>query len=196
MQSQLSAQVIKVSGGFSNTAIQAIQNGRGISGILDEENLAFSALFGIDYLERRNFYLTSEIGYYRDGGKSNVIIDNEIVETFEYWDYLHLTSSFRFKLPFRNGAHLYAGAGPKLDVLFGSRQFKNQLYNEYTDFKKDRFSLGGKAEAGLVQDINRIRVGLNVSCLAHIGDAGGDDFIGLQRENSVSVVLSLGYKLN
>ena len=83
LQSPLSAQVIKVSSGFSNTAMQAMQNGQGVNGILDDKSRAFSALIGIDYLERRNFYLTSEIGYHRDGGKSNVIIDNDIVETLE-----------------------------------------------------------------------------------------------------------------
>lgn len=192
--SSLSAQVVKVSGGWTKAAMQNDQN---FQGMLNEEVTGFSALIGIDYWERKYFYLSSEVGYYRDGGQQrDPIGNNDIMEATEYWNFFHLNTSFRFRIPLPGSAHIYTGAGPKLDILFGSEQFRSQLYNEHTNFKKNRFSFGGKIEGGLVQDINNIRLGLNVSYLVHTGNVGGNDFTKLERENSIVPALSVGYRFN
>lgn len=190
----LYSQVVKLNTGLATSSIHNTQN---VNGMLNNSDTEYSVLVGMDYLEFNNLYLSSEAGYVRFIGYQNIQVgglDEPWVAT-EYWNYFHINTTLRYQIPLGGYAHLFLGAGPKLDYLIGSDQFNNDTYQE-GKFKKNRTSFGAKAEAGFVQDINNFRIGLNIAHFLHAESIGGNGFIEFNKKKHIMVGLSIGMRFN
>lgn len=185
---------------FVNCFSQVIKTDQGISistfrndlNILNEPLTTYFTSIGIDYWEKKNFYLSSNIGYLQKGGvEENPLLSSENNKIEESWKYLHLNSTIRYAFRLSNTVHFYLGAGPTVDFLIDSNNFNNEIYSDY---KINTLTLGAKAEAGFVKDFNRFRTSFNFSYLYDLTNAGGTNFVDLIND-SFQITLSLGYRI-
>lgn len=182
----LHSQTIKVENGLSFSSMHSNK-----FDILNENITNYGLNVGLDYFDHELFYLSSEIGLITKGGKEDdLLIGNETINLRESFQFVHLNTTIRLKYQVDN-AHLFVGIGPKLDFLVGSGEFTDEIY---TGYDMDKLSIGSKAEVGLVQDMNKIRIGLNLSYLINFGGAARSEFISIGN-NTYSLMFSIGYKL-
>jgi hypothetical protein len=151
---------------------------------------AYSALVGLEYFERKWFYLSSEIGYLKLGGKDNGTIDGIPTHNEQTWNYGQINTSFRARTTSRK-TEFYLGGGPYANVLLGSGTFDNELYNGYT---AERVNWGIKSELGITQNINKVRIGVNGSYLLPISATVKSQYTKMNLR-SPAIYLSLGYRL-
>ncbi|MDR3652337.1 MAG: hypothetical protein P4L34_05120 [Paludibacter sp.] len=184
--STLHSQIIKIENGLSFSSMYSNK-----FDILNNKITNYGLNVGCDYFEHKLYYLSSDIGLVTKGGKeNNLSLGNDIINVNESWQFVQFNTTIRFKYQVSN-AHLFVGIGPKLDFLVGSGKFTDSLYSGY---EMDRLSLGSKSEVGFVQDINRIRIGLNYSYLINFAGAAKSPYINIGN-NTYSLMFSIGYKL-
>ena len=187
INSSVFAQVVKLENGVAISAINS-----GDFDILDKHITTYSVLVGMDYWEKKTFYLSGALGYLKKGGREeNDLLPEDSRNVKESWDYIHLNTTIRFPFQLKNNSHFFIGAGPKLDFLVGSDEFESPLYDSYN---MNSVSFGAKGELGFVQDFDRIRAGINFSYLYDLSKAGGTEFIDF-KNNVYQIMLSLGYRL-
>lgn len=181
----LHSQIIKIENGVSLSSMYSSK-----FDILNSKVSNYGLNVGCDYFEHKLYYLSSEIGLVTKGGKENISLGDNNFNVDESWQFVHLNTTIRVKYQVDN-AHLFVGIGPKLDFLVGSGKFTDSLYSGY---EMAKLSFGSKAEVGLVQDINRIRLGLNCSYLINFGGVAQSPYINISN-NTYSLMFSIGYKL-
>ncbi|TXD82199.1 PorT family protein [Subsaximicrobium wynnwilliamsii] len=189
------AQTLKVKNGISISSMDLTESEAVISGfeILNQNIVTYSFSFGLDYFESKYFYLSSEVGYLQKGGKE----ENEFLPSDngarikESWSYIHLNTTARFPIRFRNNTHIFIGAGPKLDILIDSNKFDSSIYEGYII---NSTVFGAKGELGFVKDFEKIRVGLDFSYLYDFNNTGGTEFLEF-KNNAYQIMASLGYKM-
>lgn len=114
----LNSQILKFSGGINSTWMGEKQ--------FDTPCLAYTGSIGYDYLLDRDYrdwyYLSSEIGYVKRGGKD--IASGAKLKM----DYLHINTLFKVKYMFEN-LMLSAGIGPSVDywIVMGGQDKKFAL---------------------------------------------------------------------
>lgn len=184
----LSSQTIKIENGLSLSSMSSDK----IS-ILSDYLGAYSVNIGLNYLEHPLWYLSSEVGYVKKGGKENDVISGDAKLKFkESFDYLHLNTTFRLRYSFLKSC-IYAGCGPKLDILTSGNKPSNTLLDGY---KLKRFSLGLKPEIGFDRQLNsRCSIGLNASYLINFNCLAESPYNQL-KNNTFLLMLSFGYRLN
>lgn len=137
----ISAQVIQTEHGASLSRLHGT-----VLNLLPQPHIFYAGSIGLQYLERQNFYLVSQLGYLSAGGRDTKIPpfskDNRAIESFHYAQ-VNTTMRLRF-LP--ASYELFVGIGPKLDVLLYPSGFKEKLFADYT---LSRVALGIKWEAGV-----------------------------------------------
>ncbi|WP_103864869.1 outer membrane beta-barrel protein [Aquimarina sp. I32.4] len=184
----LFAQVIKLENG-----VVASSMSDGAIDVLNKKIITYSALIGMDYWETKSFYLSSQVGYLRKGGKEeNPLLSGDQAKFKEAWNYIHLNTTMRFPFKLKDNTHIFIGIGPKMDFLVGSEKFKSSLYS--SGFKMNTTTFGGKAEMGLVHDFDKYRIGINFSYLHDLTTAASTEFMDL-KNNAFSGMLSVGYRL-
>jgi len=187
INSSIYAQIIKIENGIAISSFHSKD-----LNILKQPITTYSALVGLDYWENKNFYLSSELGYLKKGGKEkNDFLPDDAHKIKESWNFIHLNTTIRFRLRIEKDIHFFVGAGPKLDILISSKEFKNFIYKDY---KMNTLSFGAKGEFGFTKDFNDIRTGINFSYLYDLGRAANSDFINL-KNNAYMIMLSIGYNL-
>ncbi|SEW29420.1 hypothetical protein SAMN05428988_4070 [Chitinophaga sp. YR573] len=150
---------------------------------------SYSGLVGLEYFERKWFYLSSEVGYLKLGGKENGTIDGVPTRDEQTWNYGQINTSFRARVVSRK-TEFYAGTGPYANVLLGSGAFDKALYDGYS---AERINWGFKAELGITQNINRIRVGVNCTYLLPVSATVKSQYTNMY-SRSLAFYLSLGYR--
>lgn len=185
--SSLLSQTVKIDNGLSYSSMNSNK-----FDMLNEQIASYSFAIGCDYVEHKFFYLSSEIGYLSKGGKESVLFPGEnVFDIEEKWQYIHLNTTIRFKYQMP-GSHIFIGLGPTLDVLLGSNKFTDSIYSD--GYEMNKFPIGYKAEIGVTQDINRLRVGLSYAYLANLSVAGESSFNNLNTKAHV-VSVTFGLKL-
>lgn len=180
-------QIIKIENGMAISSINSTK-----FDVLEKHITTYSISVGLDYWENKTFYMSSEIGYLRKGGKQqNDLLPENFKNIKESWDYIHSNTTIRFPFQLRNNSHFFIGVGPKLDFLIGANEFKSPVF---TGYSINSISFGAKGEFGFVQDFDRIRTGVNFSYLYDLSRAGGTEFIDL-RNNVYQIKLSVGYRI-
>lgn len=183
------AQVFKIENGlsFSSMTSQKFE-------LLNQRITSYSIFAGYDYWEHKNYYLSSEMGYVRKGGKEYFSRNTETpeVELSDYWDYLQLNTTLRLKYPYRN-SHVFIGLGPKLDFLVSSKDFKDEIFSN-VGYQMHSVSYGAKIEAGFVKDLKKVRIGLNGSYFLNINGMGKSEYNKLNN-NTFLIMFSAGYKI-
>lgn len=149
-----------------------IDNGIGFSKMLSNEYNVFTSnaasynvSIGVEYLNRKYFQMSSELGYLCMGGKDNILIKDDTgcyIETLnlrEDWNFISFNTTFRVKHPL-DRHFIYLGVGPFVDVLVGSNEFSLA----YPGFKANRVMVGVCPEIGVNYYINdKFYLGLNCS---------------------------------
>lgn len=159
------SQTIKIENGFSFSSMNSEK-----FDLLNEAIVNNLFAVGVDYFDHKLFYFSSEIGYLKKGGKEmNVPIMFGVGNLEEKWSYLHMNTTLRLKYQINN-SHFFIGIGPRFDVLVGSNKFTDIIYSD--GYEMNRFSTGGIAELGAVQEINRFRLGVNYSYLINFVEVG------------------------
>jgi hypothetical protein len=182
------AQTIKLDNGI---LLSSFRNSKNLP-ILHENIASYSVSAGVDFLEKKWFYLSSQIGYVRIGGKEeNPFLSPDFSQVSESKSYIHLNTTFR---GYKNISNLkiFVGAGPFTNIVTGSKRFETSLYHEFYELKT---YAGAKGELGITEDFNKVRVGLVGGYLLSLTDVGTSSSLKLGN-NNWSVSLSVGYKIS
>lgn len=179
------SQVIKIDNGI---AINSLKGDK--FDLFSGKVASYSGLVGLEYFERKWFYLSSEIGYLKLGGKENGTVDGVSTRDEQTWNYGHINTSFRARAVNRK-TEFYLGAGPYANLLLGSGAFDKAQYDGYS---AERVNWGFKGELGITQDINRIRIGLNGSYLLPLSATVKSQYTTMHLR-SPAIYVSLGYRL-
>lgn len=157
--------------------------------ILYDKLRTYSIYLGADYLDKEWFYLSSQLGYVKIGGREKYhYIDTSGIEESSY---IHLNTTFRIYKD-NSGLRSFVGIGPYLNVLAGSNKFKTPVYNEF--YGKKTY-LGARGEAGFTCDINKIRLGLMVNYMLSLTPTASSSALNL-RNNNLGGSISLGYLIS
>lgn len=197
---------------LTKSQVIRLENGVAVSHIKDyasKDIYSYQGAIGIDYLDMGRFYLSSNVGYYRAGGKDKIYLyeDSEWVgQPFTqnlYIDYLTLNTTINVKGFLSDVFYVYAGAGPRINFKVGestSNSIKlgegdGKDINTTPDINKVDFGL--KTTIGFQYDMGIIMIGLNANYLPSFtktfkGFEGRKSF---GRSSAFSFGLSLGYKI-
>jgi len=152
---------------------------------------SYSGQVGIEYLERKHFYISSEIGYVKLGGEAERPIGYpDPFTSREEWSYVHFNTIFRGRASI-NKTEVFAGVGPYLNILAGDNQMKNTLYAGYT---VPRTNWGGRLEAGVNENTGRLKIGLYASYLVPFSATVKTQYTSWDAR-SIGIYTSLGYRL-
>lgn len=181
------SQVLKVNNGISISSVKSKK-----VDMLSKSMSAYSFSLGVDYLEKEHFYLSSEIGYLKKGGKEeNEYLPEPYTNVKETWNYIHLNTTIRYPIRVQEVTHFFIGAGPALDILIDSKKFKTSIYEGY---ELETIVPGLKGELGYMQDWNNIRFGLNFSYIYDLNKTAKTEFTSL-KNNIYQVMFSIGYRI-
>jgi len=146
----LKSQTFKINFGRTISSINSSNNDLKI---LDETVNTFNSSVGIDLLESRNYYISNEISYTKLGGKErNVLLAEPYNDYDKKWDFISISSSFRYKFNIEEDNYLFIGLGGKLRKIVGSKDFSSTLYEN--TFKINNYNFGIMPELGFVQSFN------------------------------------------
>ncbi len=153
----VSAQSLKLSSGITTSNLQD-------DNWYTKAKNGFNLRVGLDYLEHRYFYLSSEIGYLTSGTKVPYR-DQYSPVTVGYWPMtcknFHVNTTFRARIQPTNNFGLFIGVGPKWDYQFDSSE------EGYRYHYKKKGMFGMKSEAGVYYDFNKFRVGAEYARLTN-----------------------------
>lgn len=166
--------------------------------LLEENLYSYSGALGVDYWEHKYFYLSSEIGYTKRGGKQQLQVLDSITNPIgkeyksEVIKYLHFNTTFRFRYSI-NRLYFFVGVGPTIDILLGEQTF-TPLGNVYN---LKRTILGVKPEVGCTFQIGKkINLGFNASRLLNIEELGRGGYLDTKINGQTTLLmLSIGYRL-
>lgn len=188
MTKSVYAQYIKLDNGLIFSSF----NNRDKLPFLDSKISRYSFLLGSDYLEKRWFYLSSQIGYMQVGGKeTNPALPEEFRNVSENRNYIHLNTTFRAYIN-TSGLKVFGGIGPYVNVLTGSKNFNSEAYKPFYIFKE--LNAGGKVELGATEDINKFRLGVVGTYLHSLTPTATSNYLSL-KNNAFSVMITAGYRI-
>ncbi|GAA4445276.1 hypothetical protein GCM10023091_36710 [Ravibacter arvi] len=181
------AQTIKIDAGLLSSSFD---NKKNLPILYDKIN-SYSFTAGVDYLERKWFYLSSQAGYMRVGGQeNNSNFGGDTTHIKDSRGYVHLNTTVRGYKNF-DGLTAFIGVGPYLNILTGNGAFEHRIYKSFYEFKS---YIGGKGELGISYDFNQIKIGIIGFYLMSLSDAAKSEGLKLTN-NNLGISLSVGYKL-
>jgi len=187
----LFSQNLKINNGLS---FSSMNFKFGDTKLFNSEIQSYCISLGVDYLNHKYYYLSSEIGLIKQGGKEyNYPIEQDVLgNIIERWNYFHINTTFRIKYAFDDN-QIYAGFGPKLDILSDSKNFNNK---GFTGYQLNNLSFGFKPELGFNKFLNNnIYIGLNLSYLLNIRYFAKSEFNQISI-NTYIFMFSLGYNFD
>ena len=144
---------------------------------------------GMDYLERRWFYLSTRLGYARLGGAEyNPFLD--IGPRKDLQSYLLSSTSFR-AVRTDNRISVFLGLGPYWNVLLSDGRIKEGTMHGVLQAKSHGGALG---ELGFYSDIKKLRLGMSAEYRYSLTPAGSNELVNLQNR-SLGVMASIGFRL-
>lgn len=179
------AQTIKIDNGISTNSVKKDR-----IDLFPNQIPSYSVLLGIEYLDRRWLYLSSEIGYIKLGGQEGGTLNGVPLRGKQTWDYTQINTSIRLRATVSK-TEFYLGAGPYLNMLLGSGDFHDSFYDGYS---VPGTNWGCKAEIGINENINRFRAGLNCTYLVPFSPVFKSPYVSMDPK-SITVYLSIGYRL-
>jgi len=148
------SQIIKIDNGFSITNLKTKK-----FDALHTNISSYCGFIGIDYFNKKRFYLSSEIGYIRIGGKETneaLPVTDSAYKVFKSFNYGQVNTTFRIQDNSKNTG-VYLGAGPYFNILLDSDKFESPNYKSYT---AQKLNFGCKTEVGYVVSLNKIKLSL------------------------------------
>lgn len=182
------AQVLKIENGISFSKMN-------LPGDAFHDNLSmYSMNIGCDYLEKGWYFLSSEIGYVRKGGKYFDDPSDVRASHFENTlDYITMNTSFNVKYNLK-GVNLYAGIAPTLDFLVKNRfkSYTPEMSQNEEIFPAHKVVLGFKPSIGVFYDIDKIRLNVEASYMKNITRLSVSKSM---KTNTFLLSFGIGYKL-
>lgn len=128
---------------------------------LDKSYTGLAAIAGIDYLIKKYFCLSTDLGYINSGGKGHTLVhdpdwpggEHDInIETNLHF----ITFNTLVHLQYRFGEHLepFVGIGPRLDYLLGYHEDAEMLHKFQEEGELNRWLFGAVAAAGVHFDVH------------------------------------------
>lgn len=152
----------------------------------------YSFLFGTDFLEKKWFYLSSQVGYTKLGGQeTNLTLPSEFRNISESRNYVHVNITPRFYVN-SNGLKMFIGIGPYANILIGGSDFDNVLYKYIYRF--ERSSVGSKLDLGVTHDVDKFRIGLVGTYMHSLSPLAKSDYLPFS-SSAFSLMISAGYKI-
>ncbi|MCD8267121.1 MAG: PorT family protein [Parabacteroides sp.] len=200
----MNAQVLKVEGGmaFSNLRTSGLERNQ----LFNKFVIPFQGSIGIEYLDKKNFNLSSSIGYLRMGGKEKIYQYNgpdpanaSLVDQKYFIDYLTINTLFNLKRSVHRLTY-YLGVGPRVDFKTGVREAGVESM-EYIDGKQPEVNsavFGLKCEAGIWYALDdRFRLGANIGYLPSFTKAWISPVVSdiTMATRAFTLGLTLGYAL-
>lgn len=184
------SQIIKIDNGFSITNLKTKK-----FDALHTDISSYCGFIGIDYFNKKRFYLSSEIGYIRIGGKETneglAMTDSANYKVFQSFHYGQVNTTFRIQDNSKNTG-VYLGAGPYLNILLDSNKFQSRIYKSYT---AQKLNFGFKTEVGYMVSLNKIKLSLNGAYLINISPMAKSAYNSFNYKAFIGS-LTIGYKLN
>ncbi|GAB3518070.1 hypothetical protein [Emticicia fontis] len=160
--------------------------------ILRPNAASYSMSVGIDYLQKKRIYLSSQIGYLQIKGKDSFDMGAGKTDVLEEANYLHLNTTFRYLFLKDKVVDIFLGAGPFANILLGDKKLKSSIYNDFYQYNTAYF--GGRPEIGISKQINRFRIDLTGQYMFNLTPSIKSEGIKLNN-NTYSFHIALGYKL-
>lgn len=197
----VNGQTFKIQSGITSSSLNwKIENGSIDN--FDQKLIGHSILIGIDYLERKYFNLSSNVGLVRKGGTSSNLLSHDPygqplvgVKQKATLDYLTINTTLDLKYPIKEKLFPFIGFGPRLDYLISSSHNFDSL--------KDRKELskcvyGLNVGAGVKFRFTRIELGIGGDYLVNLNNIS--DYQNLNdnqeiKDKTFLFSLIFGYKL-
>ena len=191
-----SAQIINVQSGLSYSYIDSKVGGRNTN-FLGFTRTDLSLFGGVEYLNKKYFSVSSNVGFIRRGGEEPVFYtDNSgnILSTGtlkQRFDFLSINSTFNLKYPIKEKLIPYLSLGPRIDLM--TAHDHTFAYFDYDGFLKKRI-YGMVVAAGLRYRISKLLLGLRYDHLVDFNVLATD---GLETNAAKThlVSITLGYSL-
>lgn len=193
-----------------------VENGFSISKVKDwyghKNLLPYQMSLGVDYMDRGWFQLSSQIGFLKKGGKTELMkVYGENSYKGSERDRLHVryltfNTTFNLKSRSQNGWVWFVGLGPRVDVYLS-----NSLYMDTNTLADERPLIGSLGEAcpvivglkcvaGVERDYGKVRIGIRAAYLPSFNPSIKHKSFGLPREYSYrdrtfTLGVSIGYIL-
>jgi hypothetical protein len=159
------AQVIKIQGGtsFSTLNWKLNINGAAIAPFYNETLIGYSFFAGVDYVDKKYFNLSGNIGFISKGGKSETQLTDQYGETYgtvtekPTLNYLSVNTTVDLKYRIKEMIIPFIGFGPRVDYLISnSKQFDGLKEPE----ELHKISVGLIAGGGLKYNLSAFQFGL------------------------------------
>jgi hypothetical protein len=172
---------------------------------LDENYVGFYTSLGLDYLQKKGFSLSSNIGFYTTGGKDTVKLSDEMGNiigdsTFTTkLDFITLNTIAKYNFIAEKKVSPFVGLGIGLNYLVSYDDDFKILDNFDRSDELNILLWGLIGTAGVNIDLNKIRLGAefmynyNLNKMIDYESIGGTST--QLRVNYYSVLFSVGYKL-
>jgi hypothetical protein len=173
---------------------------------VDETYLGFYTSLGLDYLQKKGFSLSSNIGYFTNGGKEmislsdemgNILGDTTFTTKLNFFT-LNTLAKYNFLADKKLSPYVGVGIGLNYLVSYDEDLVSLKQYDEIDELNILLWGLIGKA--GVNFNLNKIRLGAEFICNYNLNDLvnyeGMPGFSNKITVNYYSVLFSVGYKLN
>jgi len=179
-------QILNIQSGVSISNIDIQTSGSSDNLTQDNKRLVgYSFFVGMDYLQHKNFNLSSNIGMLRKGGQallySNWGYGQGISASL---DYLSLNTTCDFQIPIEDKVMPFISFGPRVDLLL----------NPISEYNK--FNYGLLLGCGLKYDINnKLQLGLRADYYLNFKDISKTGQARTVSDKTFTTNLVLGYRL-
>ena len=188
---------------FTNAQCIKINNGIVISSInhdkmpvLNNNETSYAGSIGIDYLNHKYFFLSSEAGYSATGGHDYILTldvnGDRHAKTKLKAHNLFINTTFNGKLPiFKNSFFLFADTGIQVDYMLKKDFYVDGIKISETPYDIDisRLYICIPFKAGVYYDFNRIRIGTYYSYLLNVNKRNN------MTKRQQIITFSIGYLL-
>ncbi|MFA8449071.1 MAG: hypothetical protein ACEPOW_00080 [Bacteroidales bacterium] len=136
--------------------------------VRSETFVGFSAFLGVDYLEKKYFHLSSNLGYIQKGGEYNEFPEElsffiQFLPGYDFQgmkgilDYVSVNTLVNLKYPIAGKVTPYISFGPRVDYLFDF----NDLFVKYEEINEiGKLSYGLLLGGGVKYRYNRMSFGV------------------------------------
>jgi hypothetical protein len=153
--------------------------------IYNKNIVGYSVSGGVNYMEKKYFNLSSNIGMISKGGRDFVNNEGETMKKYLFINYITINTSIDFKYPIADKFIPYLSFGPRFDIS----PFDPHYNNEY---KMILFglNLGG----GIKYDLTKYQIGLRYDYYQNFTHLSNT--IGIKRDqHAFDINMTFGYKL-
>jgi len=197
-------QTIKIQAGTSISKLDWQLKGVTIGSIYDETLIGYSIFAGVDYLDKRYFNLSSNIGMIRKGGKGEFMLTDQYGQSTGQTitekptlDYLSINTTFDLKYRIKETVTPFISFGPRIDFLVRSSRHFDAL-EEIKELKN--IAIGFIVGVGLKYDISNLQFGLRADYyydFTNIADWKIENTgnVGKVEVNTFTINFTIGYKI-